>query len=225
MYNDYNYNPYFNNRILEQQFMPQNNFGFQYKPEPIYDPINIPMHIPNKNMLDLNNEMRRLWIEHIVWTKFAVSAILSDAPDTKLIVQRLLQNPSDFEKLFAEYYGFNVAKRFNELLTEHLLIAAEIVKAAKKGDTASVDMLNTKWYKNADDIADFLSSINEYWDRRDVQRMMYKHLDLLKSNVMNMIENRYEESIKTFDQIQKQALQMADTYTEGIIKKFPNKFM
>ena len=53
----------------------------------------------------------------------------------------------------------NIANQFQELLTQHLLIAADLVNAAKNGEPEKADIARKKWYQNADEIARFLSSI------------------------------------------------------------------
>jgi hypothetical protein len=213
-------NPYIGG--YNQMHMPQSPM---YIPQnPIYmDPPN-PYKKINKNVLNLNNEIRKLWKEHSIWTKLLIMSIANGSPDVQLVSQRLLKNPDDFGKLFMTLYGPTVAEKFKELLSQHLLIAADLVNAAKKKDTTSVNLIEKKWFKNADDIADFLSRINPYWNREDIRKMFYEHLNLVKSEAVALLSNKYEDSISIFDKIEDQALKMADIFTEGILRQFPNKF-
>lgn len=55
--------------------------------------------------------------------------------------------------------------------------------------------------------------------------MLHEHLALTKTEAVNMLTGKYAEGITVFDQIEKQALEMADVMTSGIIKQFPNKFL
>ena len=48
-----------------------------------------------------------------------------------------------------------MAARFDSLLTSHLVIAAELVKAAKAGDSRAAADAERRWYANADEIAAF----------------------------------------------------------------------
>ena len=54
--------------------------------------------------------------------------------------------------------------------------------------------------------------------------MLHEHLALTKSEAVDMLTKNYAKGISVFDAIEKQALEMADFMTEGIIKQFPNKF-
>ncbi|WP_231638319.1 hypothetical protein [Rubeoparvulum massiliense] len=54
--------------------------------------------------------------------------------------------------------------------------------------------------------------------------MLHRHLDLTKSEAVKILKKNYEADIATYDEIEKQALEMADVLAEGIVSQFPNKF-
>ena len=89
----------------------------------------------------------------------------ADLDDLEPVGKRLLQNPKDFAKLLTPIYGIKVAGRFEELFTQHLTIAADLLDAAKKGEVSKADAIRNRWYKNADEIAGFLASVNPCWDK------------------------------------------------------------
>src|SRR5262245_3511348 len=45
--------------------------------------------------LALRLEMRRLWDDHVAWTRLAIVSLTTDAPDTQATVGRLLENQDD----------------------------------------------------------------------------------------------------------------------------------
>lgn len=212
------YNPMY--MMNTPNFMPDPS----YIAQPSYMKKPNPYKNLNKNILNLNNEIRRLWLEHVLWTKLTIMSIASGSADVQLVSQRLLKNADDFAKLLLTLYGPTASEKFKELFRQHLLIAADLVNAAKRKDNASVNLIDAKWHKNADAIADFLSSINPYWGKEEMRHMMREHLDLTKSEAIAILSNKYEDAISLFDQIENQALVMADTYVQGILKQFPNKF-
>ncbi len=172
--------------------------------------------------LDLNNIIRQLWEEHITWTRLAIMSIANSSPDTQVVSGRLMRNATDFGNLFTNFYDPRMANEFSSLMKDHLSIAADLVVAAKKKDSDAVTNIDQKWHKNADDMANFLGSINPYWNRNEIQKMMYDHLSLTKNEAVAILTNKYEEGIDLFDEIEKQALMMADSYTNGFAKQFPN---
>jgi len=167
----------------------------------------------------LSDTMRMLWTEHVLWTRAFIVSTVFNLSDLSAVTNRLLRNPSDFADTLTPYYGRSSAVKFADLLKEHLLIAAQLVNAAKNGDLAAADVQRRKWYANADDIAAFLAGINPYWSGDIWRSLLYDHLKMTENEAVQIIKGQYEPSIAQFDDIQKEALVMADYMTEGIIKQ------
>lgn len=194
--------------------------GYQYYSS--YNDNQTNMEEVGQDLEDLINHFRMLWEQHIAWTRSVVMGIIHDLPETDLMVNRLLRNPVDFANALTPFYGEEVANEFADLLTGHLTIAAELVKAAKAGDNEAVTDADRRWHENADQIAQLLSSINPYWSEDDWSAMLYEHLELLSDNVADMLAGNYEESINESDEIERQALEMADMMAEGLAMQFPD---
>lgn len=174
--------------------------------------------------VDLNRKLRSLWEQHIYWTRLTVNSIVDGLGDVKPTTERLLRNPSDFANVLAPVYGNVIATQFEKLLTEHLTIAAELVTDLKSGDMNAAEDAQKRWYRNADDIAAFLASINPYWSQEEWRMMLYEHLRLLSEEVTTRIAKDYEKNVATNNVIEPQALQMADVMTSGIVQQFPMLF-
>jgi len=170
--------------------------------------------------LELRNTMRLLWSQHVYWTRAAVIALINDSPDLDMVLARLLRNAPEMGEALVPFYGKEAGDRYGELIKEHLVIAADLVKAAKAGDTKKFEAIDKKWYANADDISEFLSMINPFISKQDMQEMMYKHLELLKTETTYLIQKNHTASINTFDLVELQALHMADEISEAIVSQF-----
>ena len=194
-------------------------YGY-YPPSPYHAPMGI-----GKAEANLKNHLRMLWEQHVVWTRLTILSMVFGLPDVDLVTNRLLRNPKDFESALKPLYGEKVASKFADLFKSHLVIAAQLVKAAKAGDNKGAADAEKRWYANADEIAAFLGSINPYWSEKAWKTMLHEHLALTKSEVVDMLTKNYAKGISTFDEIEKQALEMADMMTYGIVKQFPNKFI
>ncbi|MDH6373084.1 hypothetical protein M2444_004914 [Paenibacillus sp. PastF-3] len=122
------------------------------------------------------------------------------------------------------FYGDSTAKTYSNLIKEHLTIAADLVKAAKAGDKKSAADAEKRWYSNADEIVEFLSRINPYLSKEEFRKMFYEHLALTKSEALSILNQDYKSGIQVFDKIEREALEMADAITDGVIKQFPQLF-
>ena len=171
------------------------------------------------------NEFRRLWVDHVLWTSnYITSATTAGAEDQKQVLARLLKNQEDIGNSIKPYYGDAAGNKLTELLKEHIVIAGDIIDAAKKGDQKGVDKLNQDWERNANDIVTFLSDANPYWDKEDFTEMFMKHLKLTTDEVIFRLNKDWEEDINTADINEAHLIKMGDMLTDGIVKQFPEKF-
>ncbi|MED1783179.1 glycosyltransferase [Brevibacillus fortis] len=172
----------------------------------------------------LQGDMRKLWVDHMIWTRGYLISALAGLEDQEKVLARLLKNQVDIGNAIKPYYGEEAGNKLAELLTEHIVIAGKIIDAAKKGDQATVEKLNKEWFRNADDIAKFLSSANPNWPEKDLKEMMYTHLKLLSDNLQARLKKDWDADIAAFDKGEEHIIAMADVLTAGIIKQFPNQF-
>ena len=170
--------------------------------------------------------MRKLWEDHITWTRLVILGTFEDLPDLAPSTQRLLQNQEDLGNTIKPFYGEEAGEQATHCpATDHILIAAEILQAAKNNDQTALEEATDRWYANADDIAEFLNSANpKSWPLEEMKTMMREHLDLTLEEAVTYLNGDYEASIAAYDLVHEQALHMADMLRAGIIKQFPNKF-
>lgn len=168
----------------------------------------------------LMNILRKLWVQHVMWTRSFIISTAADLGDLDVVTKRLLRNPTDFANVLKKYYGAPKADKFRELFEQHLLIAADLVNKAKAQDTAGAEVARRKWFANADDIASFLASINRYWNKKEWQAMLYDHLQMTEQEAVARLNGRYAEDVRLYDDIEAQALKMADYMSRGIQRQF-----
>ncbi len=174
------------------------------------------------NVLALHDGMRKLWEDHITWTRLAIISLVAGTPDTDATVQRLLQNQSDIGNAIKPFYGEEAGNHLTALLKDHILIAADLVSAAKADDTVKFDDANARWYANADDIAAFLSGANpDNWPLDEMRSMMHGHLDLTLAEAVARLHADWDGDVAAYDEIHAQILEMADMLSAGISRQFP----
>ncbi len=185
-----------------------------------------PPACPNSSaQFSLLTNMRKVWSQHVYWTRLLLISIAERLKDQNATTARLLENPSDIASIFANYYSVDTAKAIEELLTEHLQIGAALITALRDGKTADSENLKRRWYQNADQMADAFSSISPYYNREEVRKMLYNHLDLTTQEVTARLAGNYPMDIDAFNMVEREALSMADYFSSGIMRQFPQKFI
>jgi hypothetical protein len=182
-------------------------------------------HAISARELAFRNEMRRLWEDHVTWTRLAIISLTSGSPDTQATVARLLKNQDDIGAAVGRIYGRAAGRALARLLREHITIAADLVAAAKAGDQAGAAAAQQRWVANADQIAVFLNRANpRAWKLAEMKKMLHEHLDLTGAEAVARLRHEWTADVRLYDQIHRQALHMADMLSTGIVRQFPRRF-
>ena len=172
----------------------------------------------------LKTNMRKLWEDHVIWTRNVILCIADELPGKSQAVKRLLQNQVDIGNLFKLYYGEEIGSRLTKLLFVHINTFAEVAQATKTNNTLVHDEANKRLVANADEISELLCKVNPNWALTDMKMMMQEHLKITTDEAMQRINKNYDADVIAFDKTKKEILSMADMFTDGIIKQFPEKF-
>ena len=168
--------------------------------------------------------MRKLWEDHITWTRLFIVSAVADLPDKGATTERLLQNQVDIGNAIKPFYGDAAGSKLSALLKDHILIAADIVTAAKAGQAAQVESSKARWVANADEIAAFLSGANpRQWPAAEMKAMMREHLDLTTAELMARLNRDWAGDVAAYEKIHAQILKMADMLADGIARQHPGK--
>ena len=246
-----------------------------------FNAYGIDNEIPLTNsIINLKMDEQKLWIDHVTWTRSFIVSDLAALPDKEVVLQRLLKNQDDIGSSIKPYYGEEAGNKLSKLLREHITIAgqvvdsaksnnkadldkynklwyknadeiadflssansnlsnselkdmlhkhlefvtAQVVDSAKSNNKADLDKYNKLWYKNADDIADFLSSANPNWSNSELKDMLHKHLDIITSQVAARINKNWKADVEASDKGEDHMVKFADVLSDGIAKQFPEK--
>ena len=173
----------------------------------------------------LRQGMRKLWEDHITWTRLAIISLTTDSADTEATVGRLLANQTHIGDAVKPYYGEAAGNELTRQLRLHILIAADVVAAARAGDQAELADAQARWLSNADDIAAVLNSVNpKYWELATLKAEMHTHLDLTTQEAVARLQGNWNADVAAYDQIHEHILHMSDLLSSGLVKQFPKRF-
>ena len=173
---------------------------------------------------ELRSSMRKLWEDHIQWTRNFIISAAAGLPDQQAVTERLLRNQTDIGNAIKPFYGNAAGDQLTALLRGHITTAAELVMAAKAGDQATVRTTSARWNVNADSIATFLSAANpQHWPERTLKTEMRRHLDLTLNEAQARLRGDWAADIRAYDEVHEHILTFADKLTEGIIMQFPTR--
>ena len=173
----------------------------------------------------LRTDMRKLWEDHITWTRLAIISLTTGSPDTDATVGRLLQNQTDIGNAVKPFYGNAAGNELTRQLRQHILIAADVVTAAKAGDKAKLADAQARWAANGDAIAGLLASVNpRFWKLPAMKSELRMHLRLTTEEAVARLQGTWAADVTAYDRIHRHALHLSDLLSDGLVKQFPQRF-
>ncbi|HET6922089.1 MAG TPA: hypothetical protein VFI16_02960 [Anaeromyxobacteraceae bacterium] len=180
---------------------------------------------PTLTRAELRAGMRKLWEEHVQWTRMVIVSFAAGLPDFDAAVGRLLRNQDDIGNAVKPFYGEEAGLRLAALLKDHILIAADVLQAARAGDASALETASGRWYANGDEIADFLAAANPiHWPREGMRAAMREHLDTTLAEAAARLGGSWDQDIASYEAARQHVLMMADTLADGIAAQFPELF-
>jgi len=170
-------------------------------------------------------DMRKLWEDHITWTRLYIVSAVADLPDKQATAARLLQNQTDIGNAIKPLYGEQAGNQLTALLRDHILVAADLIEKVKSGNDEQAKQVTVQWYSNADSIARFLSTANpSHWAYPEMRSMMHDHLAMTTNEVVARLKQDWQADIAAYSKVHDQILSMADMLSSGIVEQLPDKF-
>jgi hypothetical protein len=173
----------------------------------------------------LQMDMRKLWEDHVTWTRLAIISLEGGTPNAKATVARLLRNQTDIGNAIKPFYGRAAGNALTARLREHILIAADVIAAAKAGDKAKLAAAQARWVRNADGIAAFLNKANpKHWPLPTMKAEMRAHLGLTTAEAVAHLQGKWAADVAAYDRVHNHILHMSDMLSDGLIEQFPQRF-
>jgi hypothetical protein len=151
-------------------------------------------------------------------------AAIDGSPDANAAAARLLRNQDDIGAAVGAFYGKDAGDKLTGLLRQHILIAVDLIAAAKAPDQVKFAAADQRWKKNGEEIADFLGQANPNWSKATLADMMATHLATTTKEVAARLNKKWDDDTAAFDEVYTHILHMSDALSDGIVKQFPQKF-
>ncbi len=181
--------------------------------------------LPTARQVAFHDAMRKLWEDHVTWTRLAIVTFADGSKGFGATAARLLQNQTGIGNAIAPFYGDAAGHRLSALLHDHITIAVQILQDARAQNAGAVSADETRWYANANDIADFLHAANpRFWPDAVMREFMKVHLDETLTEAADELSGNYTASVNDYEPVVQHMLAFADLLSSGIMRQFPSRF-
>src|SRR5215469_2100770 len=184
-----------------------------------------PVGLPTAAEVAFHDQMRKLWEDHVTWTRLAIVEFADGSAGFNTTATRLLQNQTDIGTAIAAFYGAAAGQELTTLLDAHINLAVALLQDAKTQNTTAFAANKASWYDNANQIADFLSAANpRFWPDDVMRASMKEHLDQTLAEAQDELSGNYTASVSDYEAIHLHIIALADLLSRGIMRQFPSKF-
>jgi len=173
--------------------------------------------------MKLKLQMRKLWTDHIIFTRQFIVDLIDDIPSIDYTTDRLIKNQEQTGNCFRSFFGDVAADNIVSLLKEHINIATDLLKAIKSGNVSEASNFEDQWTLNVENISTFLGTINKYYCIDELSDVFKTQLILTKYQFIARMDGDYSADILYFDMGLNHILRISDYLTDGIVNYRPLK--
>lgn len=173
--------------------------------------------------MELNQKLRRLWEQFSYWMRMYILSVGKDDEDGAQVRERLEKIPIEMGTVFADYYPPEIADRLRQKLVEFTNGMMRLVSLVKEGKTEETDRLDVELEQDVVSLAEILSNMNINFDKESLERELGEYLMLTKREIVARLSGEYADDVDTFDELERQALKLADYFSNGITRQRQTK--
>jgi len=168
--------------------------------------------------MNLINEFRLHSLEYAMWSRALATVLKFQTDSIDAVYERLLREPADIYRTARNFYGPLISEQYLNYLTQQVINFRNLTEALIDNDHQRADQYWERWNQTGDQIADFLASINPYWERAQWQRLLQAYHLMMYYQVMAIISGDYRREIDIYDRIVDHTIIMADYMSRGLMQ-------
>lgn len=172
---------------------------------------------------DLRVTMNRLLTEHVDLAAPALRNVFDESADTEASVAALDENSVELAAAIGSVYGEDAEESFLELWRQHVGFFADYVVAAREGDQAGMQQAEKDLAGYVEESSSFLSEATAL-PKEALAEGLTEHVNQVVTIANSYAAGNYEESYRVQREASQHIGMTADTLSDGIVDKFPEKF-
>ena len=123
--------------------------------------------------MNLIFQSRMLWRDLVTWSRIYLDSRIAGIGIFEDVYNRIYRIPLDFGNVFRLVFGDQAAEVIIQQLSSNVILYRRLVEAMLAGDNEATNSITQELYKNADERAKYLASINPFWDETQWRNLIY----------------------------------------------------
>ncbi len=118
-------------------------------------------------------QARNLWREFVIWSRVYLISRVAGIGIAEDVFNRIYRIPMEFGDITRLIFGNQAAEVTVQQLSVTVALFRELVDTMIAGNNEAASVLVQDLYKNADERAAYLASINPFWDETQWKYLIY----------------------------------------------------
>lgn len=165
-------------------------------------------------------DMRLMMAEISYLTRFYMFSRIVNLYETDYISQRLYELPAILNRKTETILGTKNSEGLLSLLSVYTIRLESVINSIMNEDEAMTEASMNALYQYANQIAEYLASINPYWTKSKWKELLYTYNNYLIDEACAIQRKEYDESLFIFEDLLKSALAIADYFAQGLNQYF-----
>lgn len=159
-----------------------------------------------------------LWMDFVYLTRSLIHSTLGNLPEQTAIGNQLfIKLPKDFFNEFRKYFNDEESQEFLNIISNLISDNWKLTNAYKNNDALSIEIDSAGLHQTADRLAEFLASINSYYDKEEMKALLDRYIELKNEELKALTNGNYELETQIFEKIEKEAIMIGTYMAMGII--------
>ena len=161
---------------------------------------------------------RILWRDIATWLRayLVTVSLQSDRELQEEVVMKLQSLPVEFGEMMRVFFGDRISQDYTTILSDYIMLFINIINAQVNGDFNAVNEYKKQIYRNLEKRAEFLSSVNPFWDKGTLDHFMRNFTDMTIQEINTFLAKQYKENIQIFERVLTYTSAMGDYLAQGI---------
>jgi len=160
--------------------------------------------------------IRMLWFELIVWVRNYMIMRYTNTGNPEEAIVRLIQVVDDYTTALQKFYPEMDADQYAQLFYSYIFLIRDFVTAMIENNVEELNRTTMELYRNADERAAFLASIDPAWDEEARRDELYANLKNTFEESNAFLTQDYALSIDIFTRLLDQA-EMASSVLSTVL--------
>ncbi|MDD2217736.1 MAG: hypothetical protein PHW03_04060 [Eubacteriales bacterium] len=166
--------------------------------------------------MNLIFNMRIFWRRLVIWSRLYISSRYLGIGTAEVSFERLYIENLDFGDALRIFFNRSIGNRFSELINQFSFGLRDLITDQLEEDYDGIRQDIDRLFQNANQTAEFLASINPYFDETEFKNLFTTYLQDTIQMANLLATQDYRMNIEYFDRLMNHADIIGDAFAQGL---------